>query len=271
MSASTQPEGTGVGLRGPHVPHILAEHPALPWFEVLADNYLDGGGLMQHQLDQVSRHYPITFHCVGMSLGSIDALDRDYLARLSKLIERYQPLTLSDHVSFSAFNKQHYHDLLPLPYTEEALDHLVDRVQQAQDYLGRQLLLENPSTYVRFRHSTLSEAEFLNQLAQRSGCGLLLDINNTYVNAINHAESASEFLDQLKPEFVQQIHLGGHEQREGYLLDAHNHAIAEPVWALYAGYIQKHPKLPVLIEWDNDLPAWEVLFGERARAESLRP
>ncbi len=271
MNASDRPNGTGIGLRGPHVPQILAQRPPVPWFEVLADNYLEGGGLMEQQLDQVAHHYPLTFHCVGMSLGSLDPLDQEYFRRLDRLIERHAPMAVSDHVSFSTLNGRHYHDLLPLPYTEEALELLVERVVQAQDLLGRQLLLENPSTYIRFNHSTLGEAEFLNALADRAGCGLLLDLNNLYVNGINHGESTREFLAGLETRHVQQIHLGGHEQRDGYLLDSHSREIAEPVWALYADYLTLHPDTPVLIEWDNELPTWETLLGQAERAESLRP
>lgn len=263
--------GTGLGLRGPHVPQVAVERPNIPWFEVLVDNYLGQDNPMRIQLEKVRNDYPLTFHCVGMSLGSMDPLDKSYLQELAELASCYEPALLSDHVSFSSFAGEHFHDLLPLPYTEESLEHLASRVSQVQDVLKRQILLENPSTYIRFTHSTMAEAEFLNALAERSGCGLLLDINNVYVNAFNHGESAEHFLREIDLNHVQQVHLGGYEQRDDYLLDAHNNPVSEPVWQLYAQFIRSAPSMPVLIEWDNDLPNLDRLLQEQRKAESLRP
>lgn len=258
--------GVGVGLRGPHLPWIAEHRPEVPWFEALADNHLRPAGLQWRQLELVRRDYPLTLHCVGMPLGGTDPLDRDYLARLRVLIERFEPAWVSDHVSFSSVDGRHFHDLLPLPFTEEALGHLSWRIEQVQEMLGRPILVENPSAYLRFAESTLPEAEFLNALCRRSGCGLLVDVNNAYVNQFNHGESARDFLARLDPQFVRQAHLAGFDDRGDYLLDAHNHPVSEPVWGLFAEFSRLFPGVPTLIEWDNDLPEFPVLMSEQQRA-----
>lgn len=266
--------GVGLGLRGQHVPTILAERPAVPWFEIIADNYLNlhdphARGIMHQQLSAIAADYPLTFHCVGMSLGSVGELDGAYFDALKLLIDELQPALVSDHLSFSQFQGQHFHDLLPLPYTEESLQWVIQQVDQVQQRLQRQVLLENPSTYVRFTHSTLSEADFLNALAEASGCGLLIDVNNCHVNAFNHQESALDFLHQLKPEHIKQAHLGGYEDRGDYLLDAHNNPVSEPVWALFEEFVHLFPGVPTLIEWDNELPEFSVLMEEKYRADAI--
>lgn len=267
---SQQPiSGIGLGLRGPHIPWIAEHNPDVSWFEILADNHLRADGLQWRQLDLIRRDYPITAHCVGMSLGSIEPIDRSYLENLKRLIERYEPAWVSDHVSFSRIDGRHIHDLLPLPFTEEALVQLSERILQTQDFLGRQILVENPSTYLRFNHSTLGEAEFLNALCERSGCGLLLDVNNAYVNQFNHGERAMDLFSGLDPRYVRQAHLAGYDDRGDHLLDAHNSRVSEPVWQLFQAFCDGFPDTPTLIEWDNDLPSFDVLLDEQYRARSV--
>lgn len=260
--------GTGLGLRAPHLAQILTERPVVPWFEVLADNFT-AGGLLARQLAAVRADYPITLHCVGMSIGACDALDFAYLRRLKRLIRDYEPAWVSDHVCFSSLGGRHYHDLLPLPYTEEALRHLSERIERIQDYLGQRILVENVSSYLRYRHSTLEEPVFIAALAERADCELLLDLNNVYVNQVNHGLDAQLYLQHLPRARIREIHLAGYEDRGDYLIDAHNHQVSAPVWALYKQWIQALPGTPTLIEWDHDIPAFEVLLQQAACANAL--
>ena len=262
--------GTGLGLRSEHIERILVERPPVPWFEILADNHTAPGGLIPRQLAAVRADYPITLHCVGMSLGGTDPLDMDYLRGIKNLIQTYEPTQVSDHLCFSGHAGRQYHDLLPLPYTEEALLHVSDRIDRVQDFLGVRLLLENVSSYLTYRHSTLTEAEFLVALTDSADCDLLFDVNNAYVNEFNLGTPAGDFLRHLPLERVREIHLAGYEDKGEYLIDAHNNRVSDPVWALYADVVQQLPEVPVLIEWDNDLPALEILLGEAGRAERIR-
>ncbi len=262
--------GTGLGLRAAHITRVLAERPAIPWFEVLADNHTAAGGPIARQLAAVRADYPISLHCVGMSLGGADPLDFTYLRGVKRLIQRYEPNQVSDHLCFSQHASHHYHDLLPLPYSEEALLHVAERVQRVQDFLGLRLLVENVSSYLTYRDSTLTEAQFLAALTELADCDLLLDVNNAYVNEVNHGSPAQDFLDQLPFERVREVHLAGYEDKGGYLIDAHNNRVSDAVWALYAELIRRLPEVPVLIEWDNDLPTLEILLEEAAQAERLR-
>jgi uncharacterized protein (UPF0276 family) len=262
--------GTGLGLRSAHIARVLSERPPIPWFEVLADNHTAPGGLVPRQLAAVRADYPITLHCVGMSLGGTDPLDYKYLRTLKGLMLNYEPSQVSDHLCFSSHASHHYHDLLPLPYTEEALRHVSERVQRVQDYLGMRLLVENVSSYLSYRHSTLSEPEFLAALTEMADCDLLFDVNNAYVNEVNHGAPARDFLQCLPPGRVREIHLAGYEDKGDYLIDAHNNRVSEAVWMLFSDVIRQLPHVPVLIEWDNDLPALEILLDEAARAERIR-
>jgi uncharacterized protein (UPF0276 family) len=262
--------GTGLGLRSAHITQVLSEHPPVPWFEILADNHTAPGGLIPRQLAAVCADYPITLHCVGMSLGGTEPLDIAYLRTIKHMIEVYEPVQVSDHLCFSNHASHQYHDLLPLPYTEEALLHVAERIRRVQDFLGQRLLVENVSSYLTYRHSTLGEAEFLATLSETADCNLLFDVNNAYVNEINNSASAGEFLQHLPLERIREIHLAGYEDKGDYLIDAHNNRVSDPVWALYADVVQQLPDVPVLIEWDNDLPALEVLLDEAARAERIR-
>ncbi|MEN8207019.1 MAG: DUF692 domain-containing protein [Pseudomonadota bacterium] len=262
--------GTGLGLRSAHITRVLSEQPPVPWFEILADNHTASGGLIPQQLAAVRTDYPITFHCVGMSLGGTDPLDYDYLRTFKDLMQTYEPVQVSDHLCFSNHASYQYHDLLPLPYTEEALRHVSERIRRVQDFLGVRLLLENVSSYLTYRQSTLTEPEFLSALAKTADCDLLFDVNNAYVNEVNHGDPAGNFLKHLPHERIREIHLAGYEDKGDYLIDAHNNRVADPVWALFSDVIRQLPDVPVLIEWDNDLPALDILLEEAAQAERIR-
>ena len=261
--------GVGLGLRSQHIDEVLQTQPAVPWFELLTDNHMAPGGLIPVQLEAIRSNYPITFHCVGMSLGGTDPVDVEYLRGIKTLIERYQPSLVSDHLCFSQHGQHNYHDLLPLPYNEETLHHFSKRITQIQDILDTRILIENVSSYLSYRASTLSEAEFISELLSRTDCDLLLDINNIYVNAVNHGFSASEYLSKIPMQRVREIHLAGYEDRDSYLLDAHNSRVSPPVWELYEEVISKYPDIPTLIEWDNDIPSFTVLREEADAASAL--
>jgi uncharacterized protein (UPF0276 family) len=263
-------QGTGVGLRSTHIGRILSERPAVPWFEVLADNHVAAGGLIPRQLAAVRADYPISFHCVGMSLGGTDPLDYDYLRTLKRMIHTFEPRQVSDHLCFTSHASYQYHDLLPLPYTEEALQHVSARIKQVQDILGVRILVENVSSYLRFRHSTLTEPQFLAALCEEADCDLLFDVNNVYVNEVNHGAPAADFLGELPLERVREIHLAGYEDKGAYLIDAHNNRVSDAVWEIFCDVIERLPDVPVLIEWDNEIPELEVLLDEALRAETFR-
>ena len=267
--ALTKIAGVGLGLRSQHIDEVLLTQPAVPWFELLTDNHMAPGGLIPVQLEAIRSNYPITFHCVGMSLGGTDPVDVEYLRGIKTLIERYQPSLVSDHLCFSQHGQHNYHDLLPLPYNEETLHHFQKRITQIQDILETRILVENVSSYLTYRASTLSEAEFISELLSLTDCDLLLDINNIYVNAVNHGFSASEYLSKIPMQRVREIHLAGYEDRDSYLLDAHNSRVSPPVWELYEEVISKYPDIPTLIEWDNDIPTFTVLREEADAASAL--
>ncbi len=262
--------GTGVGLRGQHVPDILAARPAVPWFELLTDNHLAAGGALRFQAEAVAAQYPVTLHGVGMSLGSVEPLDLAYVRRVRDLARRIGAVHVSEHIAFAASGGLHSHDLLPLPWTEEALTHLADRVNCAQHELGERMLLENVSTYIEYHEADFSEAGFLSALVEETGCGLLLDINNVYVNSINHGRDPMELLDAVPWASVGEIHLAGHDRRGGLLIDTHGRRVAEPVLELFTRVIGRAADVPVLLEWDTQLPDWETLWNEAQRIESAR-
>ena len=267
--ALTKIAGVGLGLRSQHIDEVLLTQPAVPWFELLTENHMAPGGLIPVQLEAIRSNYPITFHCVGMSLGGTDPVDVEYLRGIKTLIERYQPSLVSDHLCFSQHGQHNYHDLLPLPYNEETLHHFQKRITQIQDILETRILVENVSSYLTYRASTLSEAEFISELLSLTDCDLLLDINNIYINAVNHGFSASEYLSKIPMQRVREIHLAGYEDRDSYLLDAHNSRVSPPVWELYEEVISKYPDIPTLIEWDNDIPTFTVLREEADAASAL--
>jgi uncharacterized protein (UPF0276 family) len=261
--------GAGIGLRLCHLDQLVAERPALRWLELLADNHLAAGGPAVSGAEAVAALYPVTLHCVGMNLAGTDPLDTAYLRRVHALRERTGAAWVSDHLCFTAVGGRHYHELLPFPYTEASLRHVSARVHQVQELLGAPLVIENLSAYLRFAESALTEAEFLAALSRATDCRLLLDLNNLYVNAANHGDDIDSYLNALPLDRVAEIHLAGHAPRDGYLLDAHDRAVAEPVWRLYARVAARLPRVPVLIEWDNAIPALPVLLAEAARAAAI--
>lgn len=254
--------GFGLGLRTPHYDEILSALPAVEWFEALSENYMVGGGKPLYYLDRIAEIYPIVLHGVSMSLGSVDPLNQDYLLRLKQLAQRVNAPWVSDHLCWTGVSGRNSHDLLPLPYTEEALNHIVGRVQQAQDVLGRHLLIENVSSYVSFVESEISEWEFLAALAERADCYLLLDVNNVYVSSYNHGFSAVEFIDGIPMERVKQVHIAGHTNQGDHIIDTHDHPVIDEVWGLYDYFCRKCGAVPTMIERDDNIPPLAELVAE---------
>jgi len=254
--------GFGLGLRVDHYQTVLDTRPAVDWFEVITENYLVPGGKPLHFLRRIREHYPMVMHGVSLSIGSTDPLNMDYLCRVKQLASELQPAWLSDHLCWTHMGGTNTHDLMPLPYTEEALAHVVERVQRAQDYLGRRLLLENVSSYVTYTTSQLSEWEFLAEIARRADCLILLDINNIYVSAYNHGFDPLDYLSAIPLERVQQFHLAGHSNLGDYIIDTHDHPIVDPVWQLYAQAVARFGDVSTMIERDDHIPPFDELFAE---------
>lgn len=271
--AKTIPASAGIGLRAPHYQEVTESRPAIGWFEVHSENYFGDGGQPLFFLEQVRRHYPVSLHGVGLSLGSVDPLNLDHLKKLRSLIARYEPGLVSEHLCWSSVGGRYLNDLLPLPYTEEALAHVAARIMQTQDYLKRQILVENVSSYVQYRHSTLNEWEFVVEVARRSGCGILLDINNIYVNAVNQNFDPLRYLHAIPRGLVQELHLAGfavnREADREILIDHHGAPVTEAVWALYHEALQYFGPTPTLIEWDTEIPSLSVLLAEARHAQTL--
>jgi uncharacterized protein (UPF0276 family) len=266
------PAAAGIGLRFPHHRAVLEQRPAVPWFEVHTENYL--GGVPLQTLLEVRDHYPLSLHGVGLSLGSAEGVRAAHLQRIDELARRVQPAFISEHLSWSIVGGSYLPDLLPLPMTEEALQIVCRNVAQVQDLLRRPLLIENPSSYLQYRHSTIPEWEFIGAVAARTGCSILCDVNNIYVSASNHGWDAERYLLALPPAAVAEIHLAGHAVRtladgRTVRIDHHGAPVAEPVWALYELALQLFGAVPTLIEWDTDIPALPVLLAEAARAQGL--
>lgn len=262
--------GHGVGLRRDHFTRVLDSPTQVDWFEVISENFMVDGGRPLHVLDRVRRDYPVVLHGVSLSIGSTDALDEDYLDRLLALAERIEPAWISDHLCWTGVGGHNAHDLLPLPYTEETLDHVVERVLAVQDHLGRPIALENASTYLTFAGSTLPEWEFLSEISQRSDCGILLDVNNVYVSAMNHGFDPEKYIAAIPSERVWQIHLAGHTDRGTHLLDTHSREVCDDVWDLYHFATRHVGAVASLIEWDEDIPDWEILEAECQRARTAQ-
>jgi hypothetical protein len=258
--------GFGVGLRAEHYEHILASRPRVDWFEAITENYLDSGGRPLEVLERVRADYPLALHGVALSIGGTDPLDAGYLARLRALIAHVEPALVTDHLCWSGVAGRALYDLLPLPYTEETFWHVVDRVGRVQDALGCRIALENPSTYVAFRHSTMAEWEFLAALAEEADCGLLVDVNNIYVSARNLGFDPQHYLDAIPPERVAQMHLAGFTDMGTYLFDTHSAPVHEDVWALYRRAVARFGAGATLVEWDADIPSFERVAGEAERA-----
>jgi uncharacterized protein (UPF0276 family) len=267
--AGPVPARAGIGLRAPHYRELLDRRPDIGWVEVHSENYFGGGGQPRWFLERVRRDYPVSFHGVGLSLGSADPLSSEHLTSLRALIERFEPCLVSEHLSWSASGGRYLNDLLPLPYTEEALGVFCDHLAQAQEHLGRRMLIENPSSYVAWSHSTIPEFEFLSAVAERTGCGILLDVNNVYVSATNHGFDAHAYLAAIPVAPVEEIHLAGFDRGEHCLIDTHGKPVAAPVWELYAEAMRRFGPAPTLIEWDTDLPSLDVLLDEAAKADAL--
>jgi uncharacterized protein (UPF0276 family) len=260
--------GHGVGLRPPHYARVLDGSARADWFEVISENFMIGGGRPFHVLERARAQAPIVLHGVSLNLGGVDPLRPDYLDQLDELIKRFEPAWVSDHLCWGAFGRHYTHDLLPLPYTEEALKHVAGRIAQVQDRLGRRILIENVSTYLTYRHSAMAEWEFLNAVAQEADCAILLDVNNIHVNAHNHGFSAATYVCRIDPARVGQIHLAGHSDAGTHLVDTHDHPVIEPVWDLLRLALKRCGRVSTLIEWDALIPEFEELaaHAERARA-----
>lgn len=272
--ASALPIGAGVGLRHAHVPDFLAGPQPVGWLEVHAENYLCAGGPRLAQLERLRSDYPVSFHSVALSLGAADGIDGGHLARLRALYDRFDPCLISDHLAWTGLAGTHVPDLLPLPMTAEVLDIVVDNVQRAQEGLGRRLLVENPSLYVRFTADQMDEGAFLAALSQRTGCGLLLDLNNLYVSASNRGLDAARMLAGFPGMAVGEYHLAGHVcmPMEGatLLIDDHGSAVPDPVWDLYELALRQFGPRPTMVEWDTDLPPLPLLLAQAARANAIR-
>jgi len=267
------PARAGIGLRAQHYRDVLEQRPAVGWFEVHSENYFGAGGAPLDYLERIRAHYPLSLHGVGLSLGSADALNRAHLRKLRSLIERFEPALVSEHLCWSSIGGRYLNDLLPLPYTEEALVHVCAHIRAAQDFLGREILVENVSSYLEYAHSTIPEWEFLAAVATETGCGILLDVNNIYVSAVNHGFDADQYLRALPAAAIREMHLAGfsvnrYEDGE-ILIDTHSAPVAEPVWALYRQAAQQFGPVPTLIEWDTDIPPLAVLQAEMRKADAI--
>jgi uncharacterized protein (UPF0276 family) len=274
MIASSLPSRVGIGFKPEHFADILAEPQPVGFFEVHAENYMGDGGVPHAQLARLRADYALSIHGVGLSIGSMQALDRQHLSRLKTLCDRYQPESFSEHLAWSTHDGVFLNDLLPLPYTPETLDRVCDHIDTVQAVLGRRMLLENPATYLLFAESTIEETAFLAEIARQTGCGLLLDVNNVFVAATNHNIDPHDYIARFPLEAVCEIHLGGHSETVDdlgapLLVDSHDTPVKDPVWALYRTVLQNTGPIASLIEWDNDVPAWPVLREEASAAQRL--
>ena len=265
------PDAPGVGFKPQHFAGILDDPGEVAWLEIHAENYMGGGGRPIAQLRRLAEEFPISLHGVALGIGGEGPLCRDHMGRLKRLADWLNPASFSEHLAWSTHDTRYFNDLLPLPYTETTLAVVCEHIDEVQNLLGRRMLLENPSTYLRFEESTMPEANFLREVCRRTGCGLLLDVNNVFVSATNQQSDAVGYINSFPLELVGEIHLGGHEEdsdEEGapLLIDSHGHEVADPVWSLYEYTIRRGGPKPTLIEWDTDVPEWPVLAAEAARA-----
>jgi uncharacterized protein len=259
--------GLGVGLRTAHFSHILHKHPPVDWFEIISENFMDSGGRPRYVLDQIAERYPIVMHGVSMSIGSTDPLNFDYLGRLKRLADGVKARWVSDHLCWTGVAGLNSHDLLPIPLNEETLAHVAARVRTVQEFLERPLVLENPSTYVAFADSTLTEWEFLTRLAEEADCGLLLDVNNVYVSSVNHDFDPVEYIRNVPHQRVVQFHLAGHTHCQTHIIDTHDDHVIDPVWELYRLAHQCTGGAPTLLEWDARIPEFPVVHAEVLKAK----
>ena len=272
--SATLPPRAGVGLKAQHYRHVIEHRPDIGFFEVHAENFMGAGGPPHRYLHAVREHFALSLHGVGLSIGAAAPLDRQHLARLKQLLARYQPGLFSEHLAWSSHGTNFYNDLLPVPYNFESLQRICDHIDEVQETLARQMLLENPSTYLGFADSTYSEPHFIREVVRRTGCGLLLDVNNLHVSCTNHDWDVGAYMETYPLDAVQQIHLAGHkpdadESGHPLLIDTHDRKVSPSVWRLYEEVIAITGRLPTLIEWDNDVPPWEILADEARRADAI--
>lgn len=261
--------GLGVGLRTVHFQHILEHRPEVDWFEVISENFMDSGGRPRYVLGKIAEHYPIVMHGVSLSIGSTDPLNFDYLGRLKRLAEEVDARWISDHLCWTGVAGRNTHDLMPIPLNEETLRHVTERIRTVQDFLERPLVLENPSTYVTFTDSTISEWEFLTRMAEEADCGLLLDVNNVYVSCFNHDCDPVEYIESIPHERVVQMHLAGHTNCGTHLIDTHDGRVINPVWELFRLAHQRTGGVSTLLEWDAEIPPFEELHAEVLKARQF--
>ena len=268
------PAQAGIGLRSPHHEAMLSQRPSVGWLEAHSENFFSRGGTHIDQLERLRTHYPLSLHGVGLSLGSTDPLDRIHLENLKRIVARFEPALVSEHLSWSSVEGRFANDLLPMPYTEEAVRHIAARIDQVQNELGREILVENVSSYVQFECSRLTESEFVGSVVAESQCALLLDLNNIYVAGFNHRFDPFDYLKAMPASAIREVHLGGHTRvpfgNGEMLIDTHSTHVCDDVWALYAAAIQRFGNIPTLIEWDSELPSLEVLAAEAHRADQVR-
>jgi uncharacterized protein (UPF0276 family) len=262
--------GIGVGLRSPHVRHVLHERPSMDWFEIISENYFADGGIVRRQLESIRANYRVIPHGVSLSIGGSDPLDREYIGRLRALVRRIGAPWCSDHLCWTGVGGVDVHDLLPMPYTSETLSHVAERVRRVQGELEIPFALENASSYVEYRESTMTEQEFLVEVAETADCGLLLDVNNVFVNAHNHDFDADRYVDAIPSDRVVQIHVAGHTNKGTHLLDTHSDHVCPDVWLLYQRAVRRWGPISTLVEWDESIPSWSVLAAEAATARAMR-
>lgn len=261
--------GYGLGLRTDHYEEILNSAPPIDWFEIISENYMVAGGRQLYHLDQFVERYPMVMHGVSMSIGSSDPLNMEYLEGLKKLAKRVNPKWISDHLCWTSHGGHNTHDLMPMPYNEETLSHVVERIKKVQDFLGQRMLLENASSYVTYKASDIAEWEFLNEIAEQADCLILLDVNNIYVSGFNHDFNPKTYIDHISPERVYQIHLAGHENNGDYIIDTHDHPVIDEVWDLYKYAISKMGRVTTMIERDDHIPPLAELIDEVEKARTL--
>jgi len=261
--------GFGLGLRTEHYEAILSQKPSIDWFEILTENYLVPGGKPHYFLEKIREHYAMVMHGVSMSIGSMDPLDKIYLQQVKSLAKKIKPHWISDHLCWTGIQGKNLHDLLPLPYTEEAIHHVVNRIQQVQDFLGQRILIENVSSYLTYQQSEITEWEFLKEISERADCFILLDVNNIYVSAINHEFNPLDYIYAMPKHRVYQIHLAGHSNMGNYIIDTHDHDITDPVWKLYADVLRHFGNVSTMIERDDNIPPLENLLNELNHARKL--
>jgi uncharacterized protein (UPF0276 family) len=261
--------GFGLGLRTEHYETIISENPPVDWFEILTENYLVPGGKPHYYLDKIREHYPMVMHGVSMSIGSTDPLDRDYLQQVKNLADKIKPQWISDHLCWTGVQGKNMHDLLPLPYTEEAIAYVVDRIRQVQDFLGQQILIENVSSYLTYQQSYMTEWEFIAEICRRADCFILLDVNNIYVSSVNHAFNPLDYITAMPKERVYQLHLAGHCNMGNYIIDTHDSDVIDPVWSLYQATLRHLGNITTMIERDDNIPPLASLLKELEHAREL--